>query len=467
MKILLVRNSGFRGETNITGVYPPLGIAYLAAVLRNSGYQVKILDNQVLNLNRESLKKEIKKSSPDIVLLSSMTPLWPASLEAAKIAKEISPRIIVGSGGPHMAVYLRESLLSGLIDFGVYGEGENTIIDVLKQLENKNGLDEVKGCVFRKNGETIVNPPREEIENLDDIQFPAVDLLPHKRYFALLVDHPFMTMITSRGCLYKCKFCFQGYLGKYRFRSPENVVEEMDICVNKYGVREIIIFDETFAAEKERVIKICELIKKKRLRFKWDIRTRVDLLDRDLLESLKSAGCCRLHLGIESGNQEILNRMSKGINISQIDKKIRLASELGFELRGYFMLGYPGETSSTIFDTIKFARHLPLDWASFTVTIGLPGTEIYNNALKNQYFRADYWREYTKGNYLDSKPYFVPEGMKEKDLFELKKKAYWEFYSRPRIICNVLKSLNPVSLIKNSRAFIKFLPLAYNSITKF
>jgi len=468
VKIVLIRGDWPRvlHETNITGIYPPLGLGYIAAVLRKAGYKLTFLDNQILQLNGNSFKNEIKKISPDVVLLSSMTPLWPEIVKLGKLVKEISSQIIVGVGGPHLSVYAQESLSSKAFDFGVYGEGEDAILDILEAIKAGRSLDGIRGCIFKKGGRVTVNPPRPEIYDLDSLPFPAIDLLPYTKYLALSVRQPFFSMITSRGCPYNCKFCFQGYMGKYRTRSPENVVEEMDILVNKYKAQEIVVFDESFAVEKEKVLKICGLIHKRNIKFRWDIRTRVDLLDNEILESLKSAGCTRVHLGIESGDQEILCKMNKGISVSEIVEKVKLVKKNGLESRGYFMLAYPGETYGTICRTVEFAKSLPLDWASFTVTIGLPGTDIYNEGLKNGYFNVDYWREYTKGNILHSRPYFMPEGMKEDDLFRLKKNAYLGFYLRSKIIWNILKNMRFIDGLNNFRIFLKLLPSVYHSITR-
>ncbi len=468
MKILLIRNSelGFSNETNITGVYPPLGLAYIASVLRENSHHINFMDNQILRLPDNRLKDEIRRFNPEVALLSSMTPSWQESVKLSQLIKDVSAQIIIGVGGPHLSVYPAESLSHKSFDFGVYGEGENTILEVLKAIQAGRTLDGIKGCIFRNNGEVVVNSPRQEIDDLDLIPFPSVDLLPYKKYIALSVDNPFFTLVTSRGCPYNCKFCFQGYLGGYRVRSPENIVNEMEILVNKYGVREIIVFDETFAIEEERVLQICERIQKKRLKFKWDIRTRVGLLNENVLMLLKSAGCTRIHLGIESGNQEILCNMGKMTNIPEIIDKVNLANKFGFEIRGYFMLAYPGDTYKSTCKTIEFAKSLPLDWASFTVTIGLPGTEIYKEALSSGRFHSDYWREYSIGNAIDSKPYFIPDDMKEDDLIKFKRKAYLEFYLRPRIIWAILKNLKLGKVANNFRVFIKLLPSVYYSTAK-
>jgi len=357
-------------------------------------------------------------------------------------------------------------LLNDDIDFGVFGEGEVTILEILRNIERRKGLENIKGCVFRKNGKVIINSSREEIENLDTVPFPAIDLLDYRKYIALSVKGPFFSLVTSRGCPYNCRFCFPGYLGKYRTRSPENIIEEIELYVNKYKIQEIIVFDESFAVETEKAVKICEFINKRKLKFRWDVRTRIDLLNPKILKALKSAGCYRLHLGIESGTQKILDKMNKAITLSAIKDRTKLAKRFGFELRGYFLLAYPGENYRSICETIQFAKILPLDWASFTVVIGLPKTEIYEKALKEGYFYSDYWKEYTKGIILGSKPYFIPEGLLEKDLFALKKKAYLEFYFRPKIIWNLLKETKNVGIFKNFYISLKLLPSICHSMVR-
>ena len=469
MKLYIVRTHaaprrGASFETNVTGIYHPLGPAYVGACLREAGHDVRILDLQAERLTRAALADSLKRDSPDAVLFTATTLVWPDVVDAAGVVKDSLPDTIVGVGGPQLSVYPRESLSHDSIDFGVRGEGERTTPEILDAIEAGRSLARVKGSVFRKNGDVVVNPPREEIADLDSIPFPAVDLLPLERYVALSVRHPFASMVTSRGCPYDCNFCYQGYLGKYRARSPRNVVEEMETYVKGFGVREIVTFDETFAVEKERALGICELIAQKDLRFRWDVRTRVDLLDRELLTALKRAGCHRLHLGIESGNPDTLLSMRKGFDIAEVREKVGLAKRCGFEVRGYFMLAYPGESRRDILETAEFARAIHLDWASFTITIGLPETGIYRDALRTGRFEADYWKEFTSGTSRGRPPYFVPEGLKERDLFSLKRTAYLKFYLRPGVIRNMLKWSELQCAVRNVGLLMKMSPTIYRSI---
>ncbi|MBN1871064.1 MAG: radical SAM protein [Candidatus Omnitrophica bacterium] len=468
MKVLLVRSNEFTrsSETNITGIYPPLGLAYIASSLVSAGHKAHIIDNQVAGLSGNMLKDKIKKYDPDIVLMSAMTPSWQSVVSMARFLKKVAPKIKIVVGGPHLTAYPAESLSEDSIDFGVYGEGEVTVQEAIKAIENGSDLAGMPGIIYRTEDGVIVNPPRKEIEDLDSVPFPAVEMLPYSRYLALSVKSPFFTIVTSRGCPYRCTFCYQGYLGRYRARSAENVVEEMELLVNKFKMKEIIIFDETFCVDRDRVFAISDMIRRKNLRFKWDFRSRVDLIDGEILKAVKGAGCSRIHLGIESGNQSTLDKMRKGITIPEIIHKVRLAKKAGLEVRGYFMLAYPGETMKHMLKTAEFAKSLPLDWASFTVTIGLPCTEIYKQALEEKTFELDYWREYTKGNTLNARPYFTGGGLDENDIFALKRRAYLKFYLRPRSIANLLKCVAYNGIYGNLNTLLKVLPRAYSSAFK-
>ncbi|MDD5614510.1 MAG: radical SAM protein, partial [Candidatus Omnitrophica bacterium] len=469
MKILLVRTwenkKSYRCyETNITGIYPPLGIAYLASVLRESGHKVRIIDNQILRLNQKYLKARIKEIQPDLVLISSMTTSWPEALRLSRLIKEISAKITVGVGGPHIGLYPQESLKWESIDFGVLGEGEQAILEIVISLERNKSLKDISGCAYKDNGQVLINPPRPAIVDLDTIPFPAIDLLPHKRYFSSMMKGPVFSIITARGCPFNCNFCYRDHLGYYRTRSAENVVEEIEILTAKYGIKDMVFFDETFAAEEERTLKICDLIRRKNIKFNWDIRTRIDLMNENILKNLKSAGCSRIHIGVESGSQRILDNMGKRVAIEDASKKIGYAKKFGFEVRGYFMLAYPGEEYDDLLQTLSFANSMPLDWASFTVTIGLPGTNIYRDAVKTGYFSTDCWKEYTEGKIPYPKPYFLPDGLDIRDVFSFKRKAYLRFYMRPKKLFNIVSKLKTIDLLNNGSIFIRTVPAMGRSI---
>lgn len=247
-------------------------------------------------------------------------------------------------------------------------------------------------------------------------------------------------MITSRGCTFQCSFCEQR-TGNIRYRSPENVVDEMEECQNRYGVREIDIFDPLFTINKKRVIEICKEIQKRKLKLAWSCRSRVDTIDEETLIEMKKSGCYRIYYGIESGDEEILRNIKKNTKISQIKKSINLTKKTGILAFGYFMLGNPGETKKSIIKTIKLAKELPLDYAQFSRSSILPGTAQYEEWMK--YYKEDYWNDFVKyGKIKEMKR--LNTKLSDKELNFFIKKAYREFYFRPIQIFRILKNIKTV-----------------------
>ena len=452
-EILLVRcrNSLIKGpsETAVTGVYPPLGLAYIASALRKAGFKVKILDLQVSKMSLQDTEKLFRREKPLIVGITAITLGWPDVIKMARWTKKVLPKSLLVVGGPHLSMYPEESLSFDFIDVGICGEGEETMVELAQKYIYNRAIDNIKGIVVKKLKKIIINPPRGPVENVDKLSFPAFDLLQYRKYWALGIQRPFFTMITGRGCPYRCTFCYQDPLVRYRQRSAISVVEEFEIYIKKYGAKELIIFDDSFTVDRQRVLEICRLIRIRNLNFKWNIRTRADLIDEELLRNLKEAGCYSLHIGVESGEQKILDAMNKGITISQIKKAFKLANNLGFETRGYFMIGYLGEDSKTIRKTIDFSKELDLDWASFTVTIGHPKTELYESALKNGVLKDDYWKNYTLDKMNNQLPYFPTDEYDEKRLNQMKNWAYLSFYLSPRFLLSKFLSVRMLRQIRH------------------
>jgi radical SAM superfamily enzyme YgiQ (UPF0313 family) len=246
--------------------------------------------------------------------------------------------------------------------------------------------------VFIDDDNIINTGNRPLIGDLDSMPFPARDLVPYKKYTSLLATSSVVTtMFTSRGCPYKCSFCDRPHLGSvFRYRSAEDVVAEMEECI-RMGIGEILIYDDTFTVNRQRVMDICNLILKKRLKFRWDIRARVNTVDFEMLKLLKKAGCERIHYGVESGNQGILNILKKGITLEQVRKAFRMTKKVGISTLGYFMIGSPSETRETIMQTINFAIEIGADFAHFTITTPFPGTELYRDALKKGLIKTEVW----------------------------------------------------------------------------
>jgi len=424
------------------GVYPPLGLAYIAAYLRQNGYSVGILDANAWNLDAPQLGCAIREFQPDVVGLTSMTIEWHNAVAAARIVKAVKPDTLVVVGGPQLSAYPQECLSFDAFDVGVIGDGERTMLEIVERVGSHSAPAGLPGTVWRESGGVRIGPPGSSVERLDDLPFPAVDLLPLERYRALTVSRPFLTMVSSRGCPFHCHFCSQVYTGNgVRLRSAENIVAEMEHYVRTYDPREIIMFDETFTLDRARILRLCELMREKGFRFRWNIRTRVDCVDEEMLRALKSAGCYSLHMGVESGSPEILQKMNKGITIEQAEAAFRTARKLGFIVRGYFMTGYLGETLQTYRKTVEFAKKLDLDWVSFTTTVPLPKSALYDEALRAGVLAYDYWREFTLMRVKEDIPHFTTPQYDYRHLKALTRRAYWEFYLRPRFIIRKLRSV--------------------------
>jgi radical SAM superfamily enzyme YgiQ (UPF0313 family) len=433
VKIVLIRARGESGrETNVTGVYPPLGLAYLAAAVRRPGRDLVILDAEALGVPDPDLPAAIPAEAA-ILGVTATTLAWPAvrRLSAALAAR--FPRAVLVAGGPQLTAFPEDSLAASAFHAAVVGEGETSFADLVARVESGRPFDDVPGCAVRlPDGGVRVNRPIPWIEDLDALPFPALDLLPMSRYRSVMVREPFTTLVTARGCPFRCAFCSQVYSGdRWRARSPKNIVDEMERHVREFGAREIIFFDETFGVRRDDALEVCALIRERNLRVRWNARTRLDVLEPGLLRAMRQAGCYALHLGVESGSQRILDLMNKNTTLAKIEEAARLARNAGFSLHGYFMLAYPGETPAESEATLALARRLPLDWASFTLTIPNPATPLSELARRTGCVRDDFWQQYTRGTGPERIPLFVPAGGSEAALRRLKARAYARFYLRP------------------------------------
>jgi len=415
---------------------PPLGLMYIAGYLeKETSHQVEILDAQVEQLSYNQIKEEVKKRNPDIVGITAMTFTLVDVIKTAEIVKKINPDIKVILGGPHVIIYPEETINIPEVDFLVLGEGEQTIKELLENIDKPDKLKEIKGVVFREKDKTINTGIADPIENLDNLPAPARHLTPFKKYFSVVSSNtPVTTMFTSRGCPYKCLFCDRPTFGKFfRARSAKNVVDEMEEC-QKMGIKEIFIYDDTFGVDRQRVLDICDEILKRNLKIVWDIRTRVNTVDKEVLKALKETGCQRIHYGVEAGTQKILDILRKGITLEMAEKAFRLTKEIGIQTAGYFMFGSPTETKEDILKTIKFMKKLNPDYVHITITTPFPATDLYKMALKEKVIATDIWRRFAK----NPDPNFIPpiweKELPRKELFSLLKKAYRSFYLRPNYV---------------------------------
>jgi len=448
MKVLLIRphnigniNTRLPESLNKSqGVLPPLGISYIASALEKAGHIVTILDVIALNLTTNEIRKHIHEFKPEIVGITTMTSTLFGALESAKIAKEAGSITVLG--GPHLSIYPKETLSYSYVDYGINGEGERVILDLISALERKIIPDNIKGLIYKKNDEVYVNDPV-IIDDIDSLPFPAYHLLPMNKYNSIIGLYPVSTMISTRGCPYNCNFCFkQPSDKKFRLRSPKNIVDEMEHLTQKYKVREIMFYDDVMTLNRSHIIGICEEILMKNLKVKWEAPSRIEHVDKELLQLMKKSGCIRLRYGVESGDQEIIELMNKKINLEQIKKIFKITKKAGIETFAYFMIGYAFETETTIQKTIDFALELDPDLIMFTVVTPLPQTPLYDLAKKKKLISDDYWREFTLGKKNKRIPYFFPDAEK------WTKKAYIKFYLRPKFIFRKLYKIRSIDAFK-------------------
>lgn len=448
MKIALIR---YHDKNNINtrlpeslnknqGVLPPLGLAYIASSLEKAGHEVMIIDAPAENLIREEVKNKLTEFAPAVAGVTCMTSTIHGALEACEIAKECGTIVVIG--GVHLEVYPKETLSYNFIDYGIMGEGEESMVELIDAIENNKSIENIQGLVYKKNNEIILNQIR-IVEKIDNLPFPAYHLLPMEKYNSIISLYPMATMISMRGCPFRCGFCFKRESDKkIRTRNPLKVVDEMQYLVEKFKVKEIMFYDDTFTCDKNHVVQICEEIIRRNLKVKWETPTRVDVIDEPLLVLMKKAGCIRLRYGVESGDADILKLMNKNINVEMVKKAVQMTKKIGIEVFAYFIIGYAKETPQTIRKTINLAKQLNCDLVMFTLATPCPKTPLYSLALEDNTVNSDYWQQFTLGKINYRFPYLVPDA--EKWI----KTAYREFYFRPSYILKQISKIHSLDAFK-------------------
>jgi anaerobic magnesium-protoporphyrin IX monomethyl ester cyclase len=370
--------------------FPPLGLGYLAAVLRERGINVDIVDCTFMSPN-EAIERIIR-STPSIVGIYSMFSLRKTSIELAKQLRNHCGFLV--AGGPLPSLDPMDFMQD--FDVVVVGEGEETILELVDAVEQGKNLSTVKGIIYKKNGETRTTPPRESVKNLDSLPLPARDLFEnaaYKQFYKRRLGYTTSSMITSRGCPFSCDFCSRPIFGNdYRTRSPENIVDEVE-SIASMGYDRVWFSDDCFTFNRQHLIKTCETMKQRGVRVGWECLSRVDTMDQTVALKMKSAGCVRVFFGIESGNNAVLRLMKKRITTEQATNAVRNAKAAGLQVGAFFIVGYPGETDQTVLDTVNYASSLKLDYLSFTLPYPIPGTPLHDRVKNNGGIRIDDWEE--------------------------------------------------------------------------
>jgi anaerobic magnesium-protoporphyrin IX monomethyl ester cyclase len=392
----------------VPGKLPPLGLAFVAASLEKAGYQAAILDNYNLKKPIEEVKQELKRLEPEIVGITCGSVTYRRCIETAQAVKEMFPfcTVVVGGWQP---TYMPESLLEyPEIDYLVMGEGEQAMVQLANGLTKgkKSDIVKIPGVAYRNNGEIVKTAPT-FLQELDQIPFPARHLLPmdiYDRIIPYLDASPVDTMNVIRGCPYHCAYCETKKLWGPTCRafSPQRVAAEIEHLVQNFGSRGVYFVGDNFTINKKRTIKLCNLMKEKKLDIKWVCDTRVDQISRDLLKEMKSAGCQTIWFGVESGSARILEKLNKKITLEQISHAFKLCKQEGMQLACSFMVGIPGETVEDMEATFKFARKLDPDWCQFNTYVAVPGSKLYDEIMENGlYDRVEDFVTYVKTDEFD------------------------------------------------------------------
>jgi len=453
MKVCLISPPYNSAVKSVTGASaPPLGLAYLASILRKE-HEVKIIDSIILGYGLEDLRRELRSFYPDIIGITSVTPSIPQAYAVAKIAKKVIEDCTVVMGGPHVTFLPKQTLEECKhVDIVVRGEGEKTVEKLMRAIENGESLKTVRGIAFRSGNQIVENEPMPFIKNIDEIPFPSRDLLPMDKYQFNGVRYT--TMLTSRGCPFGCSFCSSSRLfgGYWRGRSPENVLEEMRVIYEDYKIKNIELMDDTFTLNQKRAEKICDGIIKREWDIAWSASSRVDTITKKLAEKMKKAGCWVIYLGIESGSQKILDSIGKRITIRQVKKAVKIVKDAGIQVLGSFIIGFPEDTVKTIRQTIEFAKSLNLDYAQFSILTPYPGTPIFDFAAKNDLLLTNDWGKYTV---ID--PVMRIKGVTARQLKSLLQKAYISFYLRPKIVFKWIRNRQFIFIKNGAKTVINYL----------
>jgi len=436
MKILLLSpptTSAVKTVIGTTG--PPLGLAYLASMVRDE-HDVKIVDSLAEDYTYEDVEGILKKYDPDVVGITSTTSMIPDAYAVAEMAKRYNENVKVVVGGPHVT-FMPERTFKECpsIDFIVRGEGEITFKELIDALYRNNDPSNILGLSINKGGKIRNNPPRPLIKDIDTIPMPSYDLLPMEKY--QVGNIRFGTVITSRGCPFNCIFCSSSLLFGKRWRghSDSRVVEELKYLHEKYRIREIEFLDDTFTLNRPRAIRIAKQIVEEGLDISWSASSRVDLFTDEVAQAMKKGGCHNVYFGIESGSQRILDFIGKGITLEQSFVAIKKAKKHKINTLGSFIIGFPDETKEDIRKTINFSKKVGVDYAQFTIATPYPGTRLWDYALSKDLISTFNWRKYTT---LDS--VMKLKNFTSRQIKRMLEWAYISFYMRPSYLIKDLIS---------------------------
>lgn len=473
-RVLLITPPGHPDESfgrlsGATGELPMLGLAYIAAALRDQGNIVKIIDYEVNRRPLSKVRMDIEEFSPDLVGMTAYITNMTRCSAVAQIVKEVNPKTTVALGGPQVSIFPEEGLESPYVDLIVLSEGEIIIRNVINALDNEKALMSVKGIWFKNSsGQIIRNEKEGLVDNLDIFPPPALDLFNMEKYFpsVMIRGKKIAHLLTTRGCPFECSFCETKltFGRSFRYHSRERVITELENLINA-GFTSFQFYDDIFTANKKIVIDLCNRILEKKWKIEWMCYTRTDCVDRELLQLMKKAGCYLISFGTESGDDLLLDGISKGLKVKDNFEGIQMTREAGLQVFLTNMIGLPRETCEQSKKTIQFSIDSGAEYATFGITEPYPGTELWVDAQKFGYF--DTSGQHQNSLLSENSSVWIPHGRTRKELEEISFKGFCKFYFRPRIFWNTIKNFYYMPLGRAFRfiiAGIKYLCLSFKDV---
>lgn len=442
-----------------SSLWVPVSLALCAAKVRaKEEIEVKLIDCVAERINFSKLSAMIKDFSPDLVVINTSTPSIESDLSTIKYIKGVNRKIRTAIIGIHGTVLTEDCFkLAPELDFIIRGEPEYTVYDLSLAVNDNNDFSLVRGISYHKGDKVVHNPSREFIKNLDELPHPAWDLVDLSKYTLPFNNQPFLLIIPARGCPHKCVFCNSKiyYGNNLRLRSVNNVVDELEWAKDKFGIDNFLFWTESFTLDKKYALGITEEILRRKLKISWVCNSRVDDVDKEMLNRFKKAGCWMIGYGIESGDEDILEKTRKGIHVNESINAVGLTKKSGLQVAAYYVLGLPDETKKSIKKTIELANRLDADFTQFYCAVPYPGCDLYEEAKKRKWLNTNDWTKFEQ-NYsiLDM------DGITAKEVMSFRKTAYLHFYFHPRRIYKILKRIKSkrmfFNLVRMGKDFLRW-----------
>jgi radical SAM superfamily enzyme YgiQ (UPF0313 family) len=373
---------------------PPLGLLYLAGHIKKH-HTVKTIDMALSGQDIDELPSILESFQPDLVGVPAVIGLWPTVIDIFNLVKKVNPSIYTVVGGPNATQYPEETLSLQVIDFLITGIGQLPLMKLCDQLERGQTGEGIENCYVQGKSYSHYYTAYSKNYELDEFEFPDREAVPFRQYHVdFCADNPTTTMVTSMGCPFKCAFC-DSHNQRLQMRTAEKVADEMEV-IQKMGIKSILFQDELFTLKPQRVRQICENLIERKISLHWSVKSRVDCIQPWMPELMKKSGCFNIHFGIESGNDSTLARMKKGYTTDLVRQAVQTVKAAGLSCSGNFMLAYPGEDEKDIRHTIAFAKELNIDLAQFSITLDLPRTELFADAVRTGRRNGNPWSEFIR-----------------------------------------------------------------------